>query len=73
MIKDLKKREKVADIIQSIRVQKGYTQQQLADLSGTTQKTVSRIENGEFSPNLDLLYAFLSALDVKLKINNIEI
>lgn len=63
-----KKRDKVAEIIQAARVQKGWTQEELAEKVGFARNTIARIENGRFSPNADQLYAILEVLDLDLKI-----
>ncbi len=64
------KRNKVAEIIQTMRVQKGMMQTELAERVGVTQNTISRIELGRFSPNADLLYLILDCLDLPLTINS---
>lgn len=64
------KRNKVAEIIQTARVQKGFSQQQLADRVNVSANTISRIEIGKFSPNADLLYLILDCLDLPLTINS---
>lgn len=69
----LEKRQKVAKIIRETREEKEITQEKLADLVGCSRSTVFRIENGAFSPNADQLYVILEALDLKLKIDDIEI
>lgn len=69
----LEKRQKVAKIIKEARVEKGITQERLAELVSCARNTIIRIENGAFSPNADQLYIILEALDLKLKIDNIEI
>jgi transcriptional regulator with XRE-family HTH domain len=68
-----RKREKVAEAIQTARVQKGMTQEQLADAVGFSRNTILRIEGCQFSPNADQLYAILEVLELTLKINDEEI
>ena len=67
------KRNKVAEIIQTTRVQKGWTQQELADRMGCQVQTINKIENSRYSPNADILYMLLECLDLPLEINNIKI
>lgn len=67
------KREHVANIIQTARVQKGWTQQDLADRIGCQRQTILKIEQSRYSPNCDILYQLLDALDLTLKIGNEKI
>lgn len=67
------KRNQVASIIQTARVQKGWTQQELGDRVGFNRNTIIRIEASAFSPNADQLYMILECLDVTLKIGDEEI
>ena len=64
------KRNKVASIIQTARVQKGWTQEDLADRIGCQRQTIIKIEQSRYSPNCDILYQLLEALDITLKIGN---
>lgn len=66
----LAKREKVAEILQKARVQKGLTQEELAEKVGFSRSTIIRIEQAQFSPNADQLYAIAAALDIELKLND---
>ena len=66
------KRNKVASIIQTARVQKGWTQQELADRMGCQVQTINKIENSRYSPNADILYLILECLELTLKIGNEE-
>lgn len=54
--------------IHNTRVQRGLTQQGLADLVGTGQKTISRIENGHVGTKLDTIFSILAALDLDLQL-----
>ena len=67
------KRNKVASIIQTARVQKGWTQEDLADRIGCQRQTIIKIEQSRYSPNCDILYQLLEALDITLKIGNEKI
>lgn len=67
------KRQKVASIIQTARVQKGWTQAELGDQVGFSRSTITRIESSVFSPNADQLYVLLDCLDLSLKIGDEKI
>lgn len=67
------KRKKVASIIQTARVQKGWSQTELGDRVGFSRSTITRIESSVFSPNADQLYIILECLDLTLKIGNEKI
>jgi putative transcriptional regulator len=47
------------------RVEAGLSQQALSDYAGIDRKTVNRIENGHFSPNIETLLRLATALDVE--------
>lgn len=49
--------------IKELRIKKGLTQQQLADETGITIRTIQRIENNEVKPSLYSLNALSRALD----------
>lgn len=46
--------------------EKGYTQEQLAEKLGVTNKTISRWENGHYMPDLSLLEPLSKELDITL-------
>lgn len=48
------------------RVEKDYTQKQLAEKIGITRQTVSLIEKGEYNPSLKLCLNICYALNRKL-------
>ena len=53
-------------LIHNARVGRNLTQQALADLAGTGQKTVSKIESGYPGTRLDTVFGILAALDLDL-------
>ena len=67
------KRNKVASVLQTARVQKGWTQQDLADRIGCQRQTIIKIEQSRYSPNCDILYQILECLDLTLKIGDEKI
>ena len=52
--------------IKELRIKKGMTQQQLADNSGITLRTIQRIENGEVKPSLHSLNTISRVLEADL-------
>jgi transcriptional regulator with XRE-family HTH domain len=51
----------LADRLKQLRAAKGFSLQDLADKSGVSRATLSRIENGEVSPTAETLGALASA------------
>ncbi len=60
--------KQLGTLIRNARVGRNLTQQALADLVGTGQKTVSRIEGGHPGTKLDTLFGIIAALDLDLKL-----
>lgn len=60
-----KKELRVSARLRALRLERELTQQILADKAGVERKTVNRIENGHFSPNLSTLIRLCSVLKVK--------
>ena len=56
-------------LIQNRRLSCNLTQQALALLVGTGQKTISRIEAGHPGTKLDTLFGILAALDLDLQLD----
>lgn len=52
--------------IKELRAKKGFTQQQLADETGMTLRTIQRIENGEVKPSLYSLNNLSRVLEADL-------
>jgi len=55
------------------RIERGITQAHLAELVGTTQSGISRLENGTHEPNLSLLKRVAVALGCRLEVNFVPI
>ena len=49
--------------IKLARVEKGLSQQDLADLVGATRQTIGLIEKGKYNPSLNLCLNIAKALD----------
>lgn len=52
--------------IKEEREKKGYTQKELAALSGILRANLARIESGKYSTGIDILGAIAEALDMKI-------
>lgn len=55
-------------LIQSERLRRNMTQQELASLTGKQQKTISAIENGSDGTKLDTLLSVIATLDLDLQV-----
>jgi transcriptional regulator with XRE-family HTH domain len=52
--------------VAAARLRSGLTQAQLAEASGVTDETISRIERGRYEPAVSTLFRLAEALDVSL-------
>ncbi|PID65092.1 MAG: XRE family transcriptional regulator, partial [Gammaproteobacteria bacterium] len=50
-------------IIQKLRLEHGWSQQQLAEMSGLSVRTIQRIENGK-SPSVESIKALAAVFDI---------
>ncbi len=53
--------------VKELRIERGLSQITLAEMSRTTQNTISQIENGKYSPTLYLAMLIVNALDCKVE------
>ena len=53
--------------IRALRIDRGWTQQILADHAELTRESISAIENGRFDPTFSTLKRLAQALDLKLE------
>lgn len=60
-------KKKTGNIIREARNKKKYTQSELGDLLGVSNKAVSRWENGESFPDIGVLENLAQALDLQIK------
>ena len=56
---------KLKNNIRKLRLEKGYSQTELAKLAGTTQNTISSLETGQYSPTAFLSGMIINALNCK--------
>jgi HTH-type transcriptional regulator/antitoxin HipB len=68
MVKLARSPKQLGMLIHNARVSRNLTQQALADLVGTGQKTISRIESGHPGTKLDTLFGIITALDLELNL-----
>ena len=53
--------------VKKTRVEKGLSQQELADMVGVSRNTISSIETGQFSPTAKLALVICIALEKKVE------
>ena len=58
--------------IARLRIQRGLTQARLAEMAGTRQPSIARLENGSSFPSLSFLQRIADALNAKIEIRIIE-
>jgi len=72
LVKELEKNEAEYQLIEEIiqaRLDQNLTQNDLAQLIGTRQSNISRLENGNANPSLEFLEKIASALGKKIEIH----
>lgn len=60
-------KKKTGNLIKEARTKKNYTQRELGDLLGVTNKAISRWENGESFPDVGILENMSSVLDISIQ------
>ena len=65
-------RERIGLSIKSVRQCKGLTQEQLAELSGMSRTTISKIEAGKFNASIDLIEKLIKPLGAELDIKEVD-
>lgn len=53
--------------VKIVRMEKGLSQQELADMVGVSRNTISSIETGQFSPTAKLALVICIALEKKFE------
>lgn len=61
-----------AYLVARLRIKRGLTQAQLADLVGTKQSSIARLESGVSQPRLSFLRRIIEALGGRLELNVID-
>ena len=60
-------KQKTGQLIKDARTKKGYTQTELGDLLGVTNKAVSRWENGDSFPDVGVIENLANTLDITIE------
>jgi len=68
--KKLKIRFALANAVLRARLEKGWSQGELADRVGTKQANISRIEAGQGNPTIDFILRLCEALEIDLQFNS---
>ena len=62
------KRKAMGESIRELRMAQGWTQEQLAEITGITSSNLWRIEAGRYAVSLDILNKIAGALGAELRI-----
>ncbi|MFT4229083.1 MAG: helix-turn-helix transcriptional regulator [Microbacterium sp.] len=60
------------DLIREARKRRGLTQRQLAELAGTTQSAIARLESAKTAPSFDDVIRYLRLMDLDLDFMLVE-
>ncbi len=60
------------DLIREARKRRGLTQAELAELAGTTQSAIARLESGRTAPSFDDVIRYLRLMDLDLDFMIVE-
>lgn len=63
----------IGDEIKRIRIEKGMTQQELADACGLSRSYIARIEVNGRTPNLDVIQSILKSMGYEMEIEIFEL
>lgn len=60
-------KQKTGELIRNARIKKGYTQVELGDLLGVTNKAISRWEKGDSFPDISVIEELSRVLDIRIQ------
>ena len=60
-------KQKTGELIRNARTKKGYTQVELGDLIGVTNKAISRWEKGDSFPDISVIEELSRVLDIRIQ------
>ena len=64
-------KEKTGKMIRQARIDKGYTQSELGDMIGVSNKAISRWENGETFPDIGVIEPLAQMLELRVRRGNV--
>ena len=64
---NLMNKEKTGKMIRQARIDKGYTQSELGDMIGVSNKAISRWENGETFPDIGVIESLAQMLELRIQ------
>lgn len=62
-------RETLGQILRGARIRQGISIRKMADLAGLTPSTIQNVENGAFTPRLDIILKMAGALGLTLTLS----
>ena len=68
-LKEMEPELQIAKAIIEARIEKGFSQKELAQLLQTKQSVISRVENAKTTPSLAFLKRVAQALDVSFQVH----
>ena len=66
MIRNEQERQRMGERIATLRKLKGYTQAELADMTGLQRSHIVRLEHGRYGATIDVLSAIATALGYEI-------
>jgi len=60
------RRRHLGEAVRRLRLERGWTQEELADRAGFDRKSINRLEQAAYSPSVDRLYPLADALGVSV-------
>lgn len=69
MTRSVRTARQLGTLIREERKRRNMSQQELANLVGTGQKTISAIENGNEGATLETVFRLLAALQLEIKLS----
>lgn len=67
MTQSIRSAKQLGALIREERLRRRLSQQDLANLAGTGQKTISAIENGNEGATLETVFRLLAALELEIR------
>lgn len=68
-VEQYKEQLKASVLLSELREKEAYTQKELANLSGVSQSTIARIENGTMNVTFDKFSDIVNAMGYKIEFN----